>query len=217
MALAAVKVLIRSSESSMIGERCQVHRHTNTAPRTTAARNEPTIRGLVQPHSCPLTTPRTRVAMLSANSIAPGRSGKRRRPGARLSTSRRRASRTAAAPIGMLTRNTSRQSSTLTSRPPSEGPRPAEPAATADSSATPCERRSGGKACSTRASEEGTSSAAPSACRTRKATRVSTEGATAHSSDAAVNSSSPRMNIRRRPRRSAIRPEATRNAANTML
>ncbi len=69
--------------------------------------------------------------------------------GARGRGSRRGAgapARSAAMPIGRLTRKTSRQSATATSRPPSEGPSPAAAAATADSSATPCERRSGGNA-----------------------------------------------------------------------
>ena len=108
--------------------------------------------------------------MASAKTNAPVRSGIRRLPGVRLSTRCRRASRTATRPIGMLTRKTRRQLESVTSRPPSEGPRPAAAAATADRSATPWERWFTGKAFSTRASEEGTRSAAPRAWRTRQAT-----------------------------------------------
>lgn len=46
---------------------------------------------------------------------------------------------------------------------------------------------------------------------------MAADGASAHSSDAPVNSSSPKMKARRRPIRSAMRPAATRNAAKTML
>ena len=125
--------------------------------------------------------------------------------------------RTVAMPIGTLTRNTRRQLPAATRSPPSEGPSPAAPAATADSSATPCDRRSAGNESSTRASDDGTRSAAPSACSTRNAVSVPGDGATAHSTDATVNSSSPLMKTRRRPMRSARRPAATRKAAKTML
>ena len=201
----------------MIGERCQLQRHTNTAPRTRAITNEPMVAALAQPQSCPLTTPSTSAAIASPKIPAPAISGIRRRPGARLSTSQRRASSTAAIPIGRLTRNTSRQLPAATRRPPSDGPSPAAAAPTADSRATPCERCSAGNALRTSASEEGTRNAAPRAWTTRKAISSSADGATAHNTDAAVNNSSPKMNARRRPMRSAIRPAATRNAANTML
>ena len=74
-----------------------------------------------------------------------------------------------------------------------------------------------GNAFSTSASEDGTRKAAPSACTTRNATSAPADGATAHSSEAAVNSSRPNTKMRRRPSRSAIRPAATRKAAKTML
>ena len=201
----------------MIGERCQVQRQTKTPPSTSAAANEPTTRALVQPHSSPLTIPSTSAAIASPKSAAPSRSGMRRRPGARLSTRCRRASTTATTPMGRFTRKTSRQSAAATSRPPSDGPRPAAAAETADRRATPWERRSGGKASSTSASEDGTSIAAPSAWTTRNAIRVPGDGASAHSTEATVNTSRPTTNTRRRPMTSAMRPAAIRNAAKTML
>ena len=63
------------------------------------------------------------------------------------------------APVGQPTR----------ACPPSDGPSPAAAAATADSSATPWARRSGGNAFSTSASDAGTRKAAPSACTIRNA------------------------------------------------
>ena len=63
IALAALKVRIRSKERSTIGERCQVHRQTNDgAEHHARRRTQPTIRTLPQPHSCPLTTPSTSAA-----------------------------------------------------------------------------------------------------------------------------------------------------------
>ena len=201
----------------MIGERCRVHRQMTAAPKARAATKQPTIRALPQPHSWPSTMPSTSAPMVTANISVPVRSGIRRRPGARLSTSRRRASRTAATPIGTLTRNTRRQLAAATSSPPSEGPRPAAAAPTADSKATPCARCAGGNAFSTSARADGTRKAAPSACTTRKAISASADGAIAHSSEPTVNSSRPKMKIRRRPSKSAIPAPAMRNAANTML
>jgi len=201
----------------MIGERCQVQRQTTTAPMASAAARQPMIRALPQPHSWPLTTPRTSAPTAIANSSVLSRSGTRRRPGARLSASRRRASHAAATPIGMFTPNTRRQFAAATSSPPSEGPNPAAAAPTADSSATPWERCSGGNAFSTSARADGTRKAAPSPCTTRKAISTSADGATAHSSEPTVNSSRPKTNTRRRPSRSATPAPAMRNAANTML
>jgi hypothetical protein len=76
----------------MIGERCTPHRLMNIAPVTAASTNEARIRPLVQPHSSPWTTASTSEPIATANSSAPSRSGIRRRPGSRLSTSIRRES-----------------------------------------------------------------------------------------------------------------------------
>ena len=59
--------------------------------------------------------------------------------------------------------------------------------------------------------------AAPSAWNILAPTRKLTDGAAAHTAEAAVNSRTPEVNARRRPTRSASRPETTRNAAKTML
>ena len=117
----------------------------------------------------------------------------------------------------MFTRKTRRQFETEISTPPSDGPSPAAPAATAASSAVPCERRSSGKAWSTSASDAGTSIAAPSAWTSRNTISAVTEGASAQAAEASVKTLNPATNIRRRPTRSASRPAATRNAAKTML
>ena len=201
----------------MIGERCHVQRQVTTAPAASATAKQPMIRALPQPHSWPLTIPSTRAAIATANSSAPGRSGIRRRPGIRLSINRLRANSTAATPIGRFTRKTRRQFAAATSSPPSEGPRPAAAAPTAESSATPCARCAGGNAFRTSATADGTRKAAPSACTTRKAIRAPADGAIAHSSEPTMNSSRPKTKTRRRPSRSAIRAAAMRNAANTML
>ncbi len=120
-------------------------------------------------------------------------------------------------PIGRLTRKASRQPPASTRMPPRLGPRPAASAATALQSATPWARSRSECASSTSASDAGTTIAAPIACRMRAATRVPTDGAAAHSTDASVKMTMPHSNSRLRPSRSAIRPAATMKAANTML
>ena len=59
--------------------------------------------------------------------------------------------------------------------------------------------------------------AAPRACTTRAPMRKPTDGERAQITEATVKTSTPQTNARRRPIRSLIRPNGTRNAAKTML
>ena len=69
----------------------------------------------------------------------------------------------------------------------------------------------------TRASEAGTSIAAPKAWKTRARMSSSTDGARPHAADATVNTATPATNDRRRPTRSVSRPHRISEAAKTML
>jgi hypothetical protein len=60
-------------------------------------------------------------------------------------------------------------------------------------------------------------SAPPVACRTRAATRKSSDGAMAHKADEVVNTANPMRKAFLRPARSAQRPAGTRAAANTIV
>ena len=144
-------------------------------------------------------------------------SGSTRRPGARLSTTVRRVVTTASTPNGRLIRKAQRHPPSSTSAPPIGGPRPAATAAVAPHSPMAWARRSLVNASTTMAREAGTSIAAPSAWSTRPAISSSRFPATAHHSEASVNSTMPPEYARRRPMRSVSRPHTTRNAANTML
>ena len=177
----------------------------------------PIAAGLVQPQSAPLMMARLSSARPAASKAAPGRSGKVRCPGARLSTSWPRAAHSAAAPNGRLIMNAQRQPPSSTSAPPIGGPSPAATAAVAPHRPIACARRSSENAAITRASDAGTSMAAPSAWTTRAATSSSTDGASAHSTEATVNTRTPLANARRRPTRSVSRPNTMRKAAKTML
>ncbi|CKW66023.1 Uncharacterised protein [Mycobacterium tuberculosis] len=172
---------------------------------------------LNQPQSGPLTKPRVTNPSVTASSSAPRKSGMRRRPEARLSTSMRLVAIAATMPSGTLTSNTHRQPAHSTRSPPIGGPRPAAIAAAAPHRPIACARRAASKPSTTSASEAGTSIAAPMPCSTRNATNCSTLPATAHSPDAMVNTSTPDRNVRLRPSKSANLPAATMKAAKTML
>jgi hypothetical protein len=75
------------------------------------------------------------------------------------------------------------------------------------------ERFSAGKLGRTSPSDVGVIAAAPTACRTRAATRSSALGAAAHRPDPTVNSASPPRKTRRRPARSPSLPNGTSSAA----
>src|SRR5262249_50949226 len=74
-----------------------------------------------------------------------------------------------------------------------------------------------GNVCSTSASADGTSAAAPTACSMRAATSTPADGASPHSADAAVNAMTAARKVRRRPIRSESRPAGMSSAANTMV
>ncbi len=137
--------------------------------------------------------------------------------GSRVSRSTRRAGMSASRPIGTFMKNTQRQPTASTSRPPSDGPRAAATAPVALQIATAVARFSTGNSGSSSASEVGTRIAPAAAWRMRAATSNSADGARPHSSDVPRNATTPIRNIRRRPTRSASRPAGTSSAAKTML
>ena len=78
-------------------------------------------------------------------------------------------------------------------------------------------RCSTGNSGRTRLSEVGVRIAPPAACSTRAATSTTTETDSPHSTEAARKITTPAMNIRLRPTRSASRSAGTSAAAKTML
>ena len=120
-------------------------------------------------------------------------------------------------PIGRLMKNAHRQLSASTIAAPSVGPSAPATPPVAPQIATACGTLSRGNACITRASDDGISTAAPAACRMRKAMRSSIVGASPQAMDAIVNSVEPARKARRWPNRSAILPAGIRSAANTIV
>ncbi len=120
----------------------------------------------------------------------------------------------AATPTGTLTRKTARQPSPRTSaassQPPSSWPQTAPLPITAPVSANAWRRASPAKrVCAVRYAC-GTTSAVPSPCTRRAATRAPAVGARPQPSEAAVNSAVPMPKIRNAPTWSPRRPPATR-------
>ncbi len=100
---------------------------------------------------------------------------------------------------------------------PSVGPSAPATAPTALQIATAIGIFAFGKVCRIRASEDGTSAAAPMACSIRAITRMATVGARPQSIEAMVNTTTAPRNVRRRPMRSARRPAGMSMAAKTMV
>jgi hypothetical protein len=120
-------------------------------------------------------------------------------------------------PIGTLSRNTHRQLAASTSTAPSVGPSAPATAPVAPQTATATGIFPGGNARRTSASDDGMSTAPPTAWTTRKAISTPALGATAHRTEATVNRAEPARKARLCPIRSASLPTGTSNAANTIV
>ena len=186
------------------------------APQASEAASRPMKPAEPQPQPGASTSAYATSPTDAASSSAPSRSGRPRDAGSRLSGTTRRASTTAATPTGTLIQNTHRQF-TWTRLPPITGPSAAPSAPSADQVPSAFARPRAGTAASSSDSDAGTIAPAPTAWTTRAAISRSTPGASAHSTDPALNPASPAANTRRRPIRSAHRPAGTSTAANTIV
>ena len=136
----------------------------------------------------------------------------------RLSTSTRGASDTAPTPMGTFTNSTQRQLSPLVSTPPSSTP--AAPPAPATAPHTPSARlrsEPSENVVVTSDRAAGDTSAAPSPWIARAPSSQASDWASPPTSEASENSTSPYMNIRRRPTRSASRPPSSRQPPNVSV
>ena len=156
-------------------------------------------------------------ATLATSSTLPSASGSALASGSRASFSSRCAGTSAASPIGMFTKNAQRQPPSSIRTPPREGPIAAAIAPVAVQIAMAVARWEMGNSGRIRAREVGTRIAPPTAWRIRAATRVSTEPAIPHRTEASRKIPIPTMNMRLRPTMSARRPAGTSSAAKTML
>ena len=97
-----------------------------------------------------------------------------------------------------------------------DGPNAAPNAPIAPHIPMAAERRDTGNSGSTMANDDGMISDPPMACTTRAAIRISTRGATPLNSEPIAKITKPRLNILRRPWRSASRPDSSRNDPTVM-
>jgi len=175
------------------------------------------MRGSPQPQSVPSTIPSESAATATVTRTTPTGSGSRVAESSRASRSSRRPASQATTPIGTFTRNTQRQSTRSTMTPPSDGPLAAATAPTAPHTPTAVARIVGGNSARTSASEAGSISEAPIAWTARAAISTPSVGAAPQMAEAAQKTSRPAKKIRRRPTRSATRPDESSSEANTML
>ena len=111
-------------------------------------------------------------------------------------------------------RKIQRQLPVSVSSPPIGGPSAAATEPTAPQAAIAGAHRWGGKAASSSPSAAGIMAAAAAPCTARAAISAPADGATAHQADATANAAVAVRYTRRRPSRSAARPNTTSSAAN---
>ncbi len=117
-------------------------------------------------------------------------------------------------PTGRLRKKIARQSTALVRMPPSTGPAASAIPPTAAQVAIPFARAPGSaNASRTRASEEGSSSAAATPCSSRAPIRTPIEGAAAQASEAMVKAIIPAEYTRETPIRSPSAPLESNSAA----
>ena len=124
------------------------------------------------------------------------------RRGPWLSVNTRGAKAIAASPTGTLIQKIQCQEIPPTIAPPTTGPTATAEPVTAPQIPIALPRWPAGEAADTSARLSGVISAAPAPWIARAAISAPEDGARAHAADAEVNSASPTVNIRRRPRRS---------------
>ena len=147
--------------------------------------------------------------------------GDRRRPGKvevpcgrswRLSVRAARASHAAASASGALRNNTHRQPGPPVSTPPSRAPAGTPTEDTADQMARARSRADpSARSRSAEPAPPARSAPPPSPWPARAATSTPADGARPHANDPTANTTSPAMNTRRRPTRSAARPPSNKN------
>ena len=166
------------------------------------------------PHPCcvarviPYTSSISPDVIVAAPAMSKYRSGR----SARLSRTSTGVTAMTAAPTGTLTKKIHGQLKALVSAPPSSTPAaPPLPATAPQIPSARLRSRPSWKVVVRIERAAGESMAAPSPCRLRNAISERSDQARPSSSELTVNRSSPAINIRRRPSRSASRPPSRRN------
>ncbi len=130
----------------------------------------------------------------------------------------RRASTTATSPTGTLIQKIDRHPTSVTSTPPTTGPRAMEMPTTAAQTPMAWARSRGTvKVLVMIDMATGFSIEPPTACTIRKTTSIARSGAALQSAEAVANVTSPVTKVRRRPNRSAVEPDTISRLASTRV
>ncbi len=210
--LAPLRVRRRKIENGISGWRERRSITRNAISRSAAPASRRSVAVDPQPELTVSTTAYTSNDRPAVTVTAPGRSNVVVPSSARLSTSVRGASSAATIPIGTLTNSTQRQLRPLVRIPPSSTP--AAPPAPATAPQMPSARLRSAPSANVTVmidSAAGETIAAPRPCTARAAINHPSDWAIPPANEASENTTKPSMNMRRRPRRSAIRPPSRRN------
>ena len=132
----------------------------------------------------------------------------------RLSGTQRSAASTTSTAIGRLRKKIQRQESASISQPPMNGPSAVDTPDSPAQAPIARPRSSGWKLAWSTDSDPGVSSAPPAPWRNRAAISQPVPWASPHSTEAAVNQTTPMRKMRRRPKRSPSAPPSSTNAAS---
>src|SRR5438132_3047445 len=201
----------RSNDNWTMGAGWRADWATNAVTARAETANAAMTRALDQPQLAPSTAPRASAPIPRISNAPPTASGSRVFCWSLVFGTQRAAPRNARRETGRLTRNSHRQEAVM-STPPSSGPQVAESAAVVIQIFTYFCTFSAGAEVKTRPRLEGVSTAAPAACRTRKATRTQIFELSPAPALAALKSVRRSRNPPFRPNRSARRPAGTRSA-----
>ncbi len=214
---APVTVFVRKIRNGTIGDSCRDSITRNVASRAPEAISSPIVRPLAQPTSGAFEIAYTRSARCPVAVIAPPAS-KPRRPVMRLSRTSGRVSVSTSAPTGTLTKKIHSQPAYFVRMPPISTPAAAPLPAMAPQIPSALLRSApSSNVVVMIESVAGEMIAAPMPCTARAATSTPIEPASPQASEAAENSASPAMNIRRRPSRSAARPPSSSKPPNVIV
>src|SRR5215831_8017012 len=188
----------------------------NAAQAAADTQQPPSTTGEAQPSRPAATSAAVSVPRAATASTWPPRSTARGR--GLVAGANRGAASSAPMAIGRFRKNTPRQLHTLTSTPPTMGPLAAPIPAMAPHSPSALDRaRGSGYATWSSNNDDGTSTAAPAPWTARAATSTPSDGARPQAADAAPKPTSPAVNTRRPPSRSASAPPVSSRAAKARV
>ena len=187
---------MRKSANGSIGARARRSTATKAiASSRAAAASEPRIGGLPQPSALPRISAKVTRKQAAPKVDHPGEVEPPRGSGRATPAASAARARSAAEPIGRLTRKIQRQESPSTSRPPTSGPIASAPPVIAPQTPSAMPRSRPWNSAASSASEAANIAAAPTPWAPRARSRTSAEGAAPQSAEQAVKRARPATKI----------------------